>query len=129
MNASRPERRRAPRFRLAGRPPCGLHAALDAVLLDVSTCGVLVEHTHPVQPNMIYTLALPAGQQTVLIVARVVRTLLSHITDRSQGPRSLVFHTGLEFVEISEEARTALEALIPPPPLRASFPTGRIALV
>lgn len=129
MNPSRPERRRAPRFRLAGRPPCGVHLALDAILLDVSACGVLVEHSHPVQPNTIYTLAIPAGQRTVPIVARVVRTIVSHVTDRRQGPRILVFHTGFEFVEVSKEARAALEALIPSPGLRASFPLQRIVLV
>lgn len=129
MSTSNPERRRARRFRLVGRPPCGVHAALDAVLLDVSTCGVLVEHTHPLRPNMLYTLAIPDGQRTILIVARVVRTFINHITDRSQGPRQLIFHTGFEFVEVSEEARAALEALIPSRASRALFPFQRIAVV
>jgi len=103
MNAKGSERRRAPRVEVGGRARGKIKQVIEASLLNISTLGALVEHTHPVVIDQRYEVTFHLGQRDVTFQAKVVRSVVSGSQPLPGGKGRLVYQTGLEFLDARPE--------------------------
>ncbi len=75
----------------------------DAVLLDISIGGALIEHASVVRPGTPSSLELDLEGKRIRLRCRVARSVVDRIEVQSDGERELIYHTGLQFVEPSDE--------------------------
>ena len=87
----------------------GLH---DASLVNISLGGALVEHIQVVRPGTVSLLDLVLQGKRVSVTCRVVRSVVNRVEVQPDGQRVLVYHTGLEFIDASEEMRQAISYYI-----------------
>lgn len=107
----RSERRQYPRFMVGGRTR-GRVTTYDASLLDISLGGALVEHAQIVRPGTLSYLVLPLQGHQLSLRCRVARSLVHRPEPQPDGERMLIYHTGLEFVEPSDETLTVISEYI-----------------
>lgn len=105
------ERRRFPRFVVGGGVK-GQIAADEATLVDVSLGGALVEHAQVVRPGTRSGLRLILRGGAVSLRCHVVRSTAHRLEPQPDGEMALMYHSGLEFLEPSEETQQALNDLI-----------------
>jgi len=106
------EARRSSRVALLGPVPSWVNGRVEAAALDLSVRGVRLEHREVMRPGQVYTLQfhLPASPLPQPLVARVVWSWV-HRFEPGREP-ALVFHSGLEFLELPAASREALTALL-----------------
>jgi c-di-GMP-binding flagellar brake protein YcgR len=102
-----PDRRRHPRANVGGRTKGKVNSTYDVSLLDISLGGALIEHVQVVQPNTVSQLGLTLQGHKMKLKCRVVRSLV-HRSEGRGGGRKLIYRTGLEFLDVSDEAREAI---------------------
>lgn len=73
------------------------------VIKEVSLRGALVETRFPLALNSLHDLRLDLGPRSVVVKGRVVHSQIADVVDDL-----LVYWTGVEFVEPSEHAATAI---------------------
>lgn len=100
-----PDERRYARFSVEGRTKGQVAAFCDALILNISLGGALIEHTHVVRPGTLSTLDLDLLGDTMRLTCRVVRSVVHRQEMRPYGGRELIYHTGLEFLNVTEEAQ------------------------
>ncbi|MFQ5847232.1 MAG: PilZ domain-containing protein [Candidatus Methylomirabilales bacterium] len=98
-------RRQYARFAVEGRTKGRVIAVCDALILDISIGGSLIEHSHVVRPGTISSLDLDLLGKRVSVRCRVARSIVHRSEVQPDGERELIFHTGLEFLETSDETR------------------------
>lgn len=103
MEKKRPERRRHPRFVVGGKATARVTAVYEASLVDISLGGALVEHAHIVRPGTISYLVLTLKGGEVSVPCRVVRSVVHRPEVDPEGERVLIYRTGLEYVDLSDE--------------------------
>ncbi len=80
----------------------------DVRILDLSTAGVGIEHTVPLQPGSTCALELPLPFGSVHLTARVVWSLIEGGEDPRGRDRQLQYRSGLAFTDLSAEQQAAL---------------------
>lgn len=105
------ERRRFPRFFVGGGVK-GQIAANEATLVDVSLGGALIEHAQVVRPGTRSGLRLILRGGAVSLWCHVVRSIAHRLEPQPDGEMALMYHSGLEVLEPSEETQQALNDLI-----------------
>ncbi len=103
MSAKGSERRRAPRVEVGGRTQGKIKQVIEASLLNVSTLGALVEHTHPIVIDQRYEVTFHLGPRDVTFQAKAVRSVVSGSQPLPGGKSRLVYQTGLEFLDARPE--------------------------
>lgn len=105
------ERRRAPRIRL--RTPVGsrVFAVVEALLVDVSAVGALLEHAEPVRPGVACEVMIEGASEGLRLRCHVVRSTLIQ-RDGGGADRRVCYHTGVEFVNLTPAQTSFLEAMI-----------------
>lgn len=103
MEKKRPERRRHPRFVVGGKATTRVTAVYEASLVDISLGGALVEHAHIVRPGTISYLVLTLKGGEVSVSCRVVRSVVHRPEVDPEGERVLIYRTGLEYIDLSDE--------------------------
>ena len=107
-----PERRRARRVVVPGRPGGRVRATLDARLLDLSNFGVRIENHNQLRPGFACTLELPPAIGGLVLPVHVVRSVVVGTGESPTGDRLLRYESGLTFVNLAGEQREALEAVL-----------------
>lgn len=97
------ERRKHARFAVKGGAKGRVAAVWDAVLLDLSLGGALIEHANVVRPGTPSSLELELQGKKIRLRCRVARSVADRIEKQPDGERELVYRTGLQFVEPSDE--------------------------
>lgn len=98
------ERRRYPRWGAGGRIFAQLTPLHDAVVLNFSPGGALVEHVTRVQPGstLLFSLSLVDNHanngKKMVLKCRVVRSIAHRCEVRSNGERDVIYRSGLEFL-------------------------------
>ena len=69
---------------------------------ELSVKGLAVDTRFPLHLNTLHEMRLTLGSLPVVVKARVIH---SHISDVEQD---VVYHSGMEFVELPERVKTAL---------------------
>jgi hypothetical protein len=87
-------------------------AVHEASLLDISLGGALIAHTHVVRPGSISYLVLKLKGRDVSLRCRVIRSVVSRLEVESEGERAVIYHTGLEFIEPSDETQQMISNYI-----------------
>jgi hypothetical protein len=106
------ERRRAPRILIAGRLGGRARAILDVRILDLSIAGARIEHLSPLSPGAPCTLGLPPALGSLVLSARVVRSVVSGSEQSPGGKRLLHYQSGIEFVGMTAEQQAALASAL-----------------
>lgn len=98
-------RRQFARFFVGGKAKGRVTAIYDAVVLNLSIGGSLIEHAHVVRPGTLSSLDLDLFGKRLRVKCRVARSVVhgSHVLPT--GERELIYRTGLEFLELSETTR------------------------
>jgi c-di-GMP-binding flagellar brake protein YcgR len=84
----------------------------DVTLRDISRSGILVEHTQRVQVGDMYRVAFQVDGLHLKVTARAVRSSVSHFVPIAGGERQLVYHTGMEFIDVTDETAKRISAYI-----------------
>jgi hypothetical protein len=96
-------RRRFPRYGLKTKTGGRLTAYDDASFIDISLGGVRVEHTQPMRPGTMSLLDLEFQGKKIRVTCRVVWSVVVRQDVDLNGEASMIYHTGLEFQNPSEE--------------------------
>lgn len=112
MGEGERERRQHPRFTVAGKATGRVTAVHDASLVDISFGGVLIEHSQVVRPGTTSSLDLDLDGKRLRLRCRVVRSLVNRIELQPDGEQALIYHTGLEFLDLSEDTRQVIHDYI-----------------
>ena len=121
MRRVKRERRRDPRWAvgvLGNRLAARITPIHEAILINISRGGALVEHSDPVPPGTISSLTLMLHEQEVGMKCRVVRTAAHQNKVVANGDRELIYRTGLEFLGALERVRAVfrMKSSIPETP-------------
>ncbi|MFQ5988742.1 MAG: PilZ domain-containing protein [Candidatus Methylomirabilales bacterium] len=103
LQRGQPEKRRYPRFPVGGRIKGRVRALYDASLMDVSVGGALIEHAQIVRPGSTSFLILFLHGRPVNLRCSVVWSHVDRPELQPDGERALIFRTGLEFLESTDE--------------------------
>jgi hypothetical protein len=101
------ERRDVERIPILGSLPGELMAYQPMTILEIGVGSATVETTFPLQLNSLHDLRLTLGNRSVVLKGRVVQ---SRVTDVDQ--ESVVYRSGLEFIEASARVTTAIAEYI-----------------
>lgn len=112
MGKKGPERRRHPRFVVGADAQARVTAIYEASLVDISLGGALIEHAHIVRPGTMSYLILTLKGRDVSVACRVVRSLVHRPEMDPEGERTLVYRTGLEYVDPPDETLRLLDEYI-----------------
>ena len=112
MRNGRKDTRRYPRVIVGGRIKGWITSIYEAALLNISQGGALMEHTQAVRPGMISPLDLDLPMKRVGLRCRVVRSVVHRSEVQPDGARELIYHTGLEFLDSSDETAQAVSEYI-----------------
>ena len=105
------ERRRSPRFQADQEIFARIKSSIPVKIVDVSGHGMMVESSSAVPPAGACDLWLPGDNGDVKLRVRVQRSRAQFINGVN-GNRGLVYRSGLEFLEVDEAARAALESIL-----------------
>ena len=96
-------RRKHPRFVVKGGAKGRVAAVWDAVLLNISLGGALIEHANVVRPGTPTSVELDLQGKRIRLRCRVARSVGNRIEVQPDGEQEMIYHTGLQFVEPSDE--------------------------
>jgi hypothetical protein len=99
------DRRQHARFVVGGRTKGRVTAIYDARILDISPGGSLIEHSHVVRPGTLSCLDLDLLGKRMSLRCRVARSVVHRTEVQPDGDKELIYHTGLEFLDSSDETR------------------------
>lgn len=98
--------RRHPRFIAGGRKKGRVTGDYEASLINISQGGALIEHAEVVvRPGTISFLELELQGKSVSLRSRVAWSIVKRPEKTPDGEQALVYHTGLEFIELPEDTR------------------------
>lgn len=103
MGKRQRERRRFSRVIVGCKTKGRVTAMHDASLVNISNGGVLIEHVQVVRPGTTSFLDLDLHGKRLSLRCRVARSTVHRTEVQPDGEQTLIFHTGLEFVDLPEE--------------------------
>ncbi len=98
-------RRRYPRVILQRRTTGRVAATYELSLLNISLGGALLEHVDLIRPGTIIPLSVDLQGGRVSAKCCVVRSVVHRTVLLPDGERALIYHTGVEFLNPSEETQ------------------------
>lgn len=101
------EQRKATRLPVEGSLTGDITVALPLVVTQISAGGVLVETERPLRIESLHEIRLGVDGSALVITGRVVH---SRVADLAAD--TLVYESGLEFINPSVHAQNALRALL-----------------
>jgi len=105
------ERRRSPRYQADQEIYARIKSSIPVRIVDVSSHGMMVESSSAVPPAGACDLWVPGDDGDVKLRVRVQRSRAQFVSGRGGG-RALVYRSGLEFLEMGESARVALDSIL-----------------
>ncbi len=112
MGKKGPERRRHLRVSVGGRTKGKVNAVHDVSIQDISLGGMLIEHVQVVQPGTICDLVCTLRAHKMRLRCQVIRATVHHSERDLKGKQKLIYRTGLEFLELSDETRQVIRDYI-----------------
>jgi c-di-GMP-binding flagellar brake protein YcgR len=77
-------------------------------ILDISIGGAQIETPFPLQLDSLHDFRLSLGQQSVVVKGRIAHCHIGEL----QPENGVLYRTGVEFIEPSEHAQTAIQRFI-----------------
>lgn len=104
MEQFKGERRRYPRWVVGGRLAGRMNAIQNVSFVNISLGGLLVQHTATVRLGDTSLLNLLILGREATVNCRIVRSLVHRPEVQPGGERELIYRSGLEFLDPSEES-------------------------
>lgn len=101
------EKRDSERVSIPGQVTGEITVFQPMAILDISERGAQVETTFPLHLDSLHDFRLSLGDRSVIVKGRIAHC---KIGDLMEG--SVLYRTGVEFVEPSEHARDAIRAFV-----------------
>lgn len=101
------EKRDSERVPIPGQVTGEITVFQPMAILDISERGAQVETTFPLHLDSLHDFRLSLGDRSVIVKGRIAHC---KIGDLMEG--SVLYRTGVEFVEPSEHARDAIRAFV-----------------
>lgn len=101
-------RRKYPRYVVRTRTEGRITGVDEVVLIDISLGGVKIEHAQFFRPGTISPLDLEFHGTRIRLWSRVVWSVVARQEMNMDGEGIMVYHTGLEFHNPSEETRQVI---------------------
>jgi hypothetical protein len=98
------DRRHNIRWTVEEPTPGHITTIYEASLINISASGALVEHSDLVRPGALSTLTFIIQGQKLTLRCRVARSVVHRTEFRAEGEREIIFRTGVEFVDASEDS-------------------------
>ena len=95
------------RVPLAGQATGEIMVFQPMTLLDISRGGAQVETPFPLQLDSLHDVRLTLGERSIVLKVRIAHCHIGELTETSA-----LYRTGVEFVEPSEHAVTAISEFI-----------------
>lgn len=111
MTAAVIERRHYPRSNLKGQV-AGWIGVNRVSPLDLSVGGVQIEHSGFTRPGTITFVTLFFPHHEITLKCAVVRSMVDRLVILDDGQREIVYRTGLEFLNPSEDIRRIIGGYI-----------------
>jgi len=108
----RGDKRRYPRWAVEGRLTGRFSDIFLVAVVDISLAGTLIEHVSELEPGVVSLLNLAFPGHESAQKCRVVRSDVHRVEILPIGTQDLVYRTGLEFLQASEEFRGLLNGYI-----------------
>ncbi len=99
------DRRQSVRFFVAEETKGRVTSAYEALLMNISRRGALIEHDDVVRPGSTSSLGLELNGNKVKLQSRVVWSAVVRQGLNADSEMALIFNTGLEFLDLSEETQ------------------------
>ena len=112
MKEKERDKRSCPRVMVGGETKGRVSSSDDALLLNISLGGVLIEHVQPLRPGTLTPLDVELQGNRLKVQCRVVRSVVHRIGLQPDGERALIYHTGLAFVDLSDDARQVISQYV-----------------
>ena len=109
------ENRRSRRIQVQGEVDGAGAPSFRGAVVNLSREGVCVEHAAKLEPGQVCELKLRIPPMSFAIRARIVWCNLYRKGGEAAGGPDL-FRSGAEFVDISEDARAAIDVIVTRPP-------------
>ena len=106
------ERRKAPRVLITANVGARARATLEVRLVDLSVSGARIEHVELLRPGSACAFQFPPAIGSLVISARVIHSTVVGSRQNADGERHLRYQTGLHFVGVTPEQRSALEGIV-----------------
>lgn len=101
------DRRAAPRLELVGGLPGEISVMAPTAVRDLGPSGVKLDSAFPLFVHSLHDLRLHLDDSVVVVKARVVYCQIADI-----GKDAVVYRAGLEFVDLPDHARAAIETFV-----------------
>lgn len=101
----RSNRRQHARFVVRGNVKGRVTSVYDVHILNISLGGALVEHAHVVRPGSSSSLDLDLQGKRLSLRCSVARSVVHRMELQPDGEQTLIYHTGLEFIDAPKETR------------------------
>ena len=98
-----PERRRAARVSIPGRPGARTQVTLEIRVVDLSVTGGRIEHLVLLRPGSSVSVELPTAMKPQALVARVVWSKVMGGEQTPEGERHLHYQSGLAFTGLTAD--------------------------
>ena len=105
MGKKAADRRQCVRFAVGEKTKGRVTSFYEALLLNISRDGALIEHDEVVRPGSTSSLELELSGQRVKLRARVVWSAVVRQRFTEELETALVYHSGLEFLGLPEETQ------------------------
>lgn len=112
MGKQQPDKREYPRVFVEGKSRGRVAAICEGSLLNISLGGVLIEHVHALRPGTPSFVELELQGKRVRLRCRVARSVADRTEVQPDGEREVIYHSGLEFLDVPEETRQAINDYI-----------------
>ena len=99
------DRRQCVRFFVAEETRGRVTSTYEALLMNISRRGALIEHDDVVRPGSTSSLELELNGNKVKLQSRVVWSAVVRQGLNADREMALIFNTGLEFLDLSEETQ------------------------
>jgi hypothetical protein len=110
-------KREAERVHIPGQIKGEVTVYEPMAILDLSDRGALVETTFALHVDSLHEFRLSLGERSVIVKGRIVHC---HIGELQEG--TVLYRSGIEFVEPSEHALTAIHAFVEAQKFAATAP-------
>ena len=112
VNKEQLNTRRYPRFNVGGWMKGRIAPDYEASLWDLSLGGARIEHAEVVRPGSVSYLYLPLLEGGVKLRCRVAWSAVNRPEMQPDGESTVIYHTGLEFLDLSEKTRSVISEYI-----------------
>lgn len=112
MGKEQRDKREYPRVFVEGKSRGRVAAICEGSLINISLGGVLIEHVDALRPGTPSFVELELQGKRARLRCRVARSVADRTEVQPDGEREVIYHSGLEFLDVPEETQQVISDYI-----------------